>query len=93
MSGRRNKSIMSLQKYGSVQLAVSALQKLLFLDFFMFLLIRKWKKTYLGQNLAIFSHFVAHDGSKIAPIPQILVQKIFMLPIFIIETWQSPNFN
>ena len=42
----------------------------------MFLLIGKWKKSFLGENLAIFSHFVAHDGSEIAPISEIWVPKI-----------------
>ena len=57
-----------------MQLAVHALLEWLFLTCFN--LLGYETNPFSGQNLAIFSHFMTHDGSKIAPIPEILTPKI-----------------
>ena len=54
-------------------------QIVVFGPFYCFYLLWNKTKPFSGQKLAIFSHFIAHDGSKIAPIPEILSQK-FLVP-------------
>ena len=38
-----------------------------------------------AQNLANFSHFLNHDGSKNAPIPEIFIPKKILVLIYITE--------
>ena len=51
-----------------MQQPVNALNKLLFLGLFIVFIHYEMKQPFSGQQLAIFSHFIAHDGSKITPI-------------------------
>ena len=50
-------------------------QIVVFGPFYCLYLLWNETKPFSGQKLAIFFHFIAHDGSKITPIRDILVPK------------------